>query len=323
MKIAKWTSAIDGSTISSGSILVAQLQYIDDEQKIDSVVYYFNGSRISSSSTLAEPVKINTDSLKLGNYALSATIYKNKKKEVHIANITILSNIIPLPLEKTIGAVYPHNNQNFTEGLFFDNGFLYESTGMNGSSYICRYKLGSVLLEKLTQLPQEYFGEGSIRYDNKLIQLTWKNGVGVVYDATTFKKIKEFSIGGEGWGLTYDGSHLIMSDGSHRLFYLDKETYAITKIIEVYDNKTKVININELEYVDGVIYANVWMTEQIIKIEAKSGKVLAVINCAGLLTAAEIEKNNCDVLNGIAYNPQTKTLFITGKNWPKIFELKL
>jgi glutamine cyclotransferase len=194
---------------------------------------------------------------------------------------------------------------------------------MNGNSFICLYKLGSKTQERLTTLPNEYFGEGSMLYDNKLIQLTWKNGLGLIYDAATLKQTGQFRIGGEGWGLTYDGKNLIMSDGSHRLFYLDKETYAVSKIVEVYDNKGKVLNINELEYIDGIIYANIWQTDKIAKINTTNGKVMAYINCEGLLTEAEIQEYKCDVLNGIAYDPQTKKLYITGKNWPKIFELKL
>lgn len=322
-KMAQWATTIDGSNIPSGALVLAQLKFIDSEQPIDSLVYRLNGSRIFATAVLTETLKMKSDTMKMGAYTITATIYRNNKKEEHIANMTILSDITPLQLKRKIGVVYPHSNLNFTEGLFFNNGMLYESTGMNGTSFICRYKLGSTTPEKLTQLPSEYFGEGSMLYDNKLIQLTWKNGVGIVYDAATLKKINEFKIGGEGWGLTYDGTSLIMSDGSHRLFYLDKESYAVTKILEVYDNLGKVLNMNELEYVNGVIYANVWMTDNIIKIDAKNGKVLAIINCEGLLTETEIEQNKCDVLNGIAYDDQTKKLYITGKNWPKIFELKL
>ena len=319
--IAAWATKIDGISIPLGTMIIAELKYIDDEEEIDSVVYTINNKRISASSKLTDAIKIESGSYAMGMYNITATVYTGDKKEVHVANITILSDIIPKQLEKQTGAVYPHSNTNFTEGLFFHNGMLYESTGLIGNSFICRYKLGSTKPEKLTTLAPEYFGEGSIIVDNKLIQLTWKNGIGVVYDATTFKQLREFRLGGEGWGLSYDGTNMIMSDGTHRLIYLDKETYAPVKIIEVYDNKGSVMNLNELEYVDGIIYANIWQTDKIAMIEAKSGKVLTYINCEGLLTEAEIEQNKCDVLNGIAYDPQTKKLYITGKNWPKIFEL--
>ncbi len=320
-KIAQWASNIDGSIVASGTSFSAQLKFLEEEVDIDSVVFLFNGTRMASYSNLNEGVKITTEGLKLGGHKIIANVYKKNKKEEHTANITIISNINPTLLQKSIGATYPHDNQNFTEGFFFHNGMIYESTGMNGTSFICRYKLGSKP-EIITTLPNTYFGEGSILYDNKLIQLTWKNGVGVVYDATTFQKTSEFRIGGEGWGLTYNDTNLIMSDGSHRVFFMDKETYATTKIIEVYDNKGKVVNLNELEYVNGVIYANIWESDNIVKIEANTGKVLAYIDCSGLLTKEEIATNKCDVLNGIAYDRITKKLYITGKYWPKIFELK-
>ncbi len=321
VKIAKWATATDGATLACGSTINAQLAFNDGEEKIDSVVYAFDRERKMASSILTEAFKISTETLNPGVYNLTATIYKSDKKEVHSAAITLVSDIKPELIEKKIGAVFPHNTKNFTEGFFILNDMVYESTGMNGTSYTCRYKLGNVAEEKLTTLPNEYFGEGSICYDNKLIQLTWKNGIGLIYDATTLKKIGEFRIGGEGWGLTYNGSQLIMSDGTHRLFFMNKETYAVEKIVEVYDNIGRVVNLNELEYVDGIIYANIWMKDEIVKIDAKNGKILSYRNCEGLLTSAEIEKYQCDVLNGIAYDSKTKKLYITGKNWPKIFEL--
>jgi glutamine cyclotransferase len=322
-KIAAWATIIDGTYVKSGDVITGQLRYIDGEEPIDSIAYTLNGVRILASNALSEPVKVFTDTMKLGSYNFLATVYHEGKKEEHAARITLISNITPQQLPKQIGEVYPHSNQNFTEGLYFHNGMLYESTGMEGTSFICRYKLGSKTPERLTTLPREYFGEGSILFNNKLIQLTWRNGVGVVYDATTLKQIHEFRIPGEGWGLTYDGASLIMSNGSHRLLYLDTATFATNKIVEIFDNRGRVDSLNELEYADGVIYANRWMSDKIAKIDAKTGKVLAYINCEGLLTEEEIRENNCDVLNGIAYNPQTKKLYITGKNWPKIFELKI
>lgn len=321
-KIAKWATSIDGSVIPAGTTLTAHLKYLDEEVAIDSLVIGFNGVRINSYASLTQEIQIPTAGLKMGGYTLMAIVYRDSHKEEYNASVTIVSDIVPQENAIKTGAVYPHSNQNFTEGLFFNNGMVYESTGMNGTSFICRYKLGSAP-EKLTTMPTAYFGEGSILYDNKLIQLTWKNGKGIVYDATTYKQTGEFLIGGEGWGLTYDGTNLIMSDGSHRLFYLDKQTYANTKILEVYDNKGPVMNLNELEFVDGVIYANAWMTDKIAKIDASTGKVISYLNCEGLLTEEEIEMNKCDVLNGIAYDAKTKKLYITGKNWPKIFEVKL
>ncbi len=322
-KIAQWYAPIDGSTLPTGTMIDARLKFIDGDEKIDSMVYTFNGARtLYISPTLNEPVKISTDTLKPGEYSLKTILYFKNKKEEHIANITLLSDIVPQFLKMKTGAVYPHSKANFTEGLFFNNGMVYESTGMNGNSFICRYKLGSTTPERLTTLANEYFGEGSMLFDNKLVQLTWKNGVGIVYDAKTLKKTSEFKISGEGWGLTYNGSNLIMSDGSHRLFFLDKESFAAVRILEVYDNKGRVTNLNELEYINGIIYANIWQTDNIVKIDAKTGKVLAYIDCEGLLTESEIEQNKADVLNGIAYDPQTKKIYITGKQWPKIFELK-
>ncbi len=168
-----------------------------------------------------------------------------------------------------------------------------------------------------------YFGEGITFFNGKIYQLTWKNQKGFVYDAKTFRKLKEFNYQGEGWGLTHDSSWLIMSDGSSNLRFLNPETLKVETIVSVVDNNGPVSNINELEYIDGFIYANVWQRDHIIKIDPVSGKVLGKINLDSIVREIRTKSETADYLNGIAYNPATKTIFVTGKLWPLVYEIRL
>ncbi|MFL9484221.1 glutaminyl-peptide cyclotransferase [Chitinophagaceae bacterium LWZ2-11] len=230
---------------------------------------------------------------------------------------------MPATLSYTVLNVYPHDTAAFTEGLEWHGGFLYESTGEHNS------KLAKVNLkdgkdvQKIT-FPSTTFGEGITVINDKLYQLTYQQGVCYVYDFKTFKKIGEFTYDGEGWGMTTDGKHLINNNGGDKLYFRDPETFKVTNIVSVSDNNGPLGAINELEWVDGVIYANVYMTNTIVKIDPETGKVLAKADMSGLLEkygqGANIE--HVDVLNGIAYNKDTKTFYITGKYWPKLFEVK-
>jgi glutamine cyclotransferase len=320
--IAEWAVAIDESSFHSGQVIEARLKYIHDEIAIDSVVYIFNGEEIASNKDLKQAVKVPTAGLSLGSHTIKGIVYKDGEPEVHSANFILLSDKKPEEIIAVAAKVYPHSTDNFTEGFFVHDGMFYESTGLNGKSYVYRYKPGSTSLEKLVTMDSLYFGEGIVWFDDKMYQLTWQGGHGFVYDVNTWKTIKEFHYGTEGWGFTHDGKNLIMSDGSNRLFYLDPATLSIQRILEACDDMGKVINLNELEYVDGFIYANIWQTEKIAKIDASNGKVVAILNCEKLMDESEVTSDTKE-MNGIAYDPVVKKLYITGKNWPKIYELTL
>ncbi len=225
----------------------------------------------------------------------------------------------------SIVKTYPHDITSFTEGLIWQNGFLYESTGNRGKSKLLKNDMATGKPVQELKLEDQYFGEGIAILNNKIYQLTYEEQKVFVYDLVTFKKIKEFAwTTGEGWGMTTDGKQLILNNGGSNLYFVNPETFAIEKTVPVTDNYGPVGAINEMEYVDGVIYSNIWMTDNIIKINPSSGKVEARIDLKGLLEkngmTADTEKGG--FLNGIAYNPNTKTFYITGKLWPAIFEMK-
>jgi glutamine cyclotransferase len=214
---------------------------------------------------------------------------------------------------------YPHDTSAYTEGLVYVNGQLYESTGEYGTSSLRRVDLDSGRVLQLYNLPSEYYAEGLTIIDNKLIQLTWLEHIGFVYDANTFALIANFSVSTQGWGLTYDGTSLILSDGSSTLYYLNPQTYQVTHQVEVKEGNQSISNINELEYINGDVYANIWMTNKIAIINPQTGQVKGWIDLAGLYQSTEFNS----VLNGIAYDQQNGRLFVTGKNWPNLYEITI
>ena len=218
---------------------------------------------------------------------------------------------------------YPHDPTAFTEGLFYLNGYLYESTGLEQHSSIRKVRLETgEVLQKL-DLPAPYFGEGIVNWQSHLISLTWRSEVGFVFDLATFKQQRQFHYAGEGWALTQDGKQILMSDGTPQIRYINPQTLMETGRITVTLDGKPVRNVNELEWVKGEIYANVWQTDWILRIDPHDGRVVGLINLAGLLKPSDRIPGQTDVLNGIAYDPKGDRLFVTGKNWPKLFEIKL
>lgn len=217
---------------------------------------------------------------------------------------------------------WPHDPQAFTQGLVFHDGFIFESTGLNGSSSLRKVKLqtGHVLLKQ--DVPAQHFAEGMTIFQGKVFQLTWQSRLCFVYDLDSFNLIDQFSYDGEGWGLTHDQQSLIMSDGTHQLRFLDPRTFQVTRVLSTYSNNLPVMKLNELEYVNGEIYANIWQTDQVVRINPASGEILGWIDLTGLLTSAE-QSGAVDVLNGLAYDQGNNRLFVTGKLWPKLFEIRL
>jgi len=219
--------------------------------------------------------------------------------------------------------VYPHSSQAFTQGLVYDEGVLYEGTGLYGQSTLRRVDLETGCVLQQTDLERTLFGEGVAIWKDLVIQLTWQSGLGLVYGKENLTVIGLFGYQTEGWGLTSDGKRLIMSDGTDMLHFLDPETFVETGQINVTANGAPLEGLNELEYINGQIYANVWPTDWIVIISPENGKVKGKINLHGILQEKDISGSKVDVLNGIAYDAREDRLFVTGKLWPKLFEIKL
>jgi glutaminyl-peptide cyclotransferase len=218
---------------------------------------------------------------------------------------------------------YPHDTTAFTEGLFYLNGYLYESTGLEQHSSIRKVRLETGEVVQKRAISPEYFGEGIVNWKGHIVSLTWKTQVGFIFDLASFKLQRQFSYVGEGWGLTQDGRQIIMSDGSSQLRFLDPETLQETRRIEVTLEGKSIHNVNELEWVKGEIYANVWQTNWILRIDPATGHVVGIVDLRGILPNSDIVPGQTDVLNGIAYDAKNDRLFVTGKNWPKLFEIRL
>jgi len=217
---------------------------------------------------------------------------------------------------------YFHDQKAFTEGLVFEDGYLYEGTGIKGDSTLRKVDLETGEVLKVYHLPTQFFGEGVTIWEDTLIQLTWQSRIGFVYDKESFLLLREFTYPTEGWGITHDGKHLIMSDGTSTLYFLNPETFEEVRRIEVRDAGRLVTHLNELEYIQGEVYANVWLTNRIARISPETGRVVGWIDLEGLLST-EDRLQPVDVLNGIAYDATHDRLFVTGKYWPKLFEIKL
>jgi glutamine cyclotransferase len=217
--------------------------------------------------------------------------------------------------------VYPHDRTAFTEGLEYRAGYLYESTGRAGQSVLRKVKLETGGVVQQIKLAPQYFGEGFTVLDQKIVQLTYKTKIGFVYDQSTFQQQRTFTYAGEGWSLTSDGRQIFMDDGTSEIRVWDPVTLRELKRITVHDGAKPISNVNEMEFVGGEIYANIWMTDLVARISPADGRVLGWVDLSGLLTEAELEE--ADVLNGIAYDALGGRLFVTGKLWPKLFEIQI
>lgn len=307
-----------GTLVKKGESVPLKLIF-PGEIQFDSVVYAIDGE-VLARKTDSAAISLDTDKAPFGNRTLSAKLYHGGEEQVAYSNIVVVP---PAPKRYGFKVVhqYPHDPEAYTQGLEFHQGVLYESTGQEGKSSIRKvdYKTGNIL--KKVDLGPNSFGEGLTIVDDKVIQLTWREQVGFVYDKNTLAKTAEFKYGqsSEGWGICYDGKRLIKSDGSSKLYFLNKDTYAEEGFIEVYSDKGPMDSLNELEYIDGKIYANVYTKDFIVIINPENGAIEEEINLIGIYPDKQ-EINN--ELNGIAYDREGKRLFITGKNWHTLYEIE-
>ncbi|WP_044398581.1 glutaminyl-peptide cyclotransferase [Lacinutrix sp. Hel_I_90] len=303
------------NTIALNEQLVLSISNPKDLE-IESVTYTLNGETITETTTL--------DHVKLGQQEIKALVNYDGETETVTQNISIVNNEAPKVFAYEIINTYPHDITSYTQGLEFYNGELYESTGQKGESKLRKvnYKTGEVL--ENVALASQYFGEGLTVLNNKIYQLTWQSGKGFVYNANTFERTSTFKYGEskEGWGICNDGRLLYKSDGTEKIWTLNPESLVETGHIQVYTNKGKIGQLNELEWINGKIYANIYQKNGVVIINPENGATEAVIDFSPLKKEVTQHKG-LDVLNGIAYNPETQTIFVTGKRWDKLFEVKI
>jgi glutamine cyclotransferase len=320
-EVSNLTKPVQNSKYTIGDKVEVAFSY-PDSLICDSAKIYMNNQLNMQTGKDEKRAELTTDSLNVGNNQFRITLYLNNgHEETHYRTLKFKSDIKPSTYKARIVKTYPHDKGAYTQGLFFEDGFLYEGTGKRGKSSLRKVDLESGELINAYGLPSQYFGEGITAYKDKIIQLTWTSRTGFVYDKDKFELINKVRYPTQGWGLTTDGDKLIMSDGSSNIYFLDPGTFSQLGQLQVYDHKGPVKNLNELEYVDGKVYANVWQESYIISFNPENGKVLEKIDCSNLVP--EKYKNHRDrVLNGVAYDHEKDRMFLTGKYWGKLYHVE-
>ncbi|MBN2682628.1 MAG: glutaminyl-peptide cyclotransferase [Bacteroidales bacterium] len=308
--------------IAHGEIVPIEASPKELNVKPDSAVLFINGKRVVSSLDFPLLHNWNTKENKLGRHSIKLKSYFSGEEEEISTSVQIKSEIEPIMYSYKIVKKYPHDTKAYSQGLFYEDGFLYEGTGQYGESTIRKVSLEDGKIQDYFNMPPNIFGEGITIIGDNIYQLSWRENKGFVYNKNSFELIKNFEFSTEGWGLTSDGKKLYMTDGSNKLFVLDKDNFNVIETIEVYNNNGPITNLNELEYINGEIYANVYLTDFIVIINPETGKITGQIDLTGLLKTTNYT-GNVDVLNGIAWDSKTKRLFITGKLWPNVFEISL
>ncbi len=291
-------------------------------EEIDSVVFFADGKKLQ---ILKEGLSYTWDSnnSRVGKISLRAQVFYSDGTADNLQTVIILkSDIVPQLYTYRVINSFPHDVNAFTQGLVYSNGYLYESTGQYGESSLRKVKLETAEVLRNISLDRELFGEGLCIFEGRLYQITWKNRVGFVYDKETLRLINKIYYQTEGWGLTTDGNKLLMSDGSHYLYFLDPLYFTEISRIEIYDHNGPVANLNELEMINGLVYANIFGTDDIAIFSPETGKVHGYIDLSGILSP-QFRHRQLDVLNGIAWDEENNRLFVTGKYWPRLFEIEI
>lgn len=305
-----------GDSISFHSIITS------DTFKVASLEIYHDDSIFGKSDSFPVKGKIPTVDLRLGRHTLKITAKSNNSVQSKTVSYTLLSDAAPDIYTYKVINTFPHDTKAYTQGLFFHDNYLYEGTGQKGISGIRKVELESGTVINKVDNTNDIFGEGICLAGNKIYQLSWTSNIGFIYNLQNFEFERNFYYNGEGWGIVFDGVNFIRSDGTNRLTIHDSENFNELNRIEVYSDKKKIDKLNELEFIDGKIYANIWQEDNIAIINPSNGKLEGIIELKGLLSKNERDVRT-DVLNGIAYDNVGKRLFVTGKNWPKVFEIKV
>lgn len=318
--LVKFNEPSNGTLFKLGDVVSLKLKLTDEKVNPDSIVLFVNSNRIGKISNLS--YSLNTEKLKLGTQTVRATAYKDGLFQTASVSVKLKSNVAPKIYTFRVVKTFPHDPEAYTQGLIYKDGFLYEGTGQKGSSSIRKVELETGKVLQSINLESKHFGEGITLFNDKLFQLTWTSEVGFIYDFATFKQVGSFNFNTQGWGLTNNDVALIMSNGSNIIRFMEPSNFSETHRIEVYNDREEVNQLNELELINGDIYANVYQTDNIVIINPETGIVKGIINFKGILKSSE-RTGNEDVLNGIAWDATGKRLFITGKLWPKLFQVEL
>jgi len=290
----------------------------------DSVKIYFDGReacRLNSAPwNYSIPPASNS---RTGRRSVKAVAYSGERVMTATHFVVVYSDIVPKKYHFRVVHTYPHDKEAFTQGLFWYDGMLYEGTGQEAGSSLREVDPATGRVIRQTTLDPSLFGEGITLYKDRIYQVTWKNRVGFVYDRKTFNVLNKIYYQTQGWGLTTIDDRIVMSDGTNVLYFYDPETFTVVSQIEVYDNAKKVDQLNELEYINGEIWANIWTTDLIARIDPTTGRVNSYLDLSGLYPEEERLKTDSDVLNGIAWDPAGKRIFVTGKRWPYLYEISI
>jgi glutaminyl-peptide cyclotransferase len=320
LQLIRIVSPSNGDMLSVGDEIGVELKLLSDTLKPDSIVLHIDNIRVDNINDLKHT--ISSENLSIGSKQIRATAWKGSSRQTASVGIRLKSNIAPVQLKYRVVKTFPHDIEAYTQGLFYHNGHLIESTGQKGFSSLRRVDISTGKVLQSINLDRKYFGEGATYINGEIFQITWTSRKGFVYNPETFDLIRTFDYQTQGWGLTTKDDMLIMSDGSNILYFLEPKSFTEIKRIEVYNNNGPVNQLNELEYINGKIYANIYQSETVVIINPQSGVVEAEVNFSGLLSDSE-KHRNIDVFNGIAWDEKNQRLFVTGKNWPKLFQVEI
>jgi glutaminyl-peptide cyclotransferase len=323
-KLIKLVSPEENSGFKLNQPVKVIMSAEDAKTEPDSVTLYFNGNYVTTIKSSPWEYTIPPSfTVTTGRRSLKVTSYKGGRSHNTITRFLIIySDIVPKKYGYTVIHAYPHDKGAFTQGLVYDNGELFEGTGQESGSTLREVELETGRVLRQHNLDESLFGEGITLYHDLIYQVTWTSHVGFVYNKSDFKVLNKINYSTQGWGLTTVDNRIVMSDGSNILYFYEPDMFTVISKIEVYDNEKKRDSLNELEYVNGEIWANIWVNDHIARIDPVSGKVLGYINLKGILPPSERDAET-DVLNGIAYDNKGKRIFVTGKRWPKLFEIKV
>lgn len=324
VKYFKLISPADNEVLKLNTTVKLILAPENKNKLPDSIQVYFDGKAVKTFKEQPWEYSIpGSFSSLTGRKPLKITSFKEGKSQNTITKFyTIYSDVAPAKNGYKIVKTYPHSRDAFTQGLVYDKGVFFEGTGQETESSLREVEPETGKVKRQLNIEASLFGEGIALYKDRIYQVTWQNKVGFVYEKATFKQLNKIHYSTQGWGMTTINDKIVLSDGTNILYFYDPESFTVTSRIEVYDNLQRVDSLNELEYINGEIWANIWLNDNIVRIDPSSGKVIGYINMKGILPESE-RKGDTDCLNGIAYDPDGKRIFVTGKKWPKLYEIKI